>query len=108
MYPPNMTFKAALQAGYVKPIRNTPYLNYVASLTCPCGVPADEAHHGIDIGLGGGMGTKLDDLFTMPACRGCHGEIHTDVKKWEEKHGLQLLHILMTLRQAVEDGVITL
>ncbi len=108
MYPQNLTFKAALQAGYVKPIRNKPYLNYVSSLNCPCGNPADEAHHGIDIGLGGGMGTKLDDLFSMPVCRQCHGSIHSDKAAWEMKHGPQTLHIMLTIRQAIEDGVLSL
>lgn len=108
MYPANMTFKQAFQAGYIKPVRNNPYLNYVASLICSCGAPADEAHHGIDIGLGGGMGTKQDDLFTMPVCRRCHEEIHLNVLQWEIEHGQQTLHILLTLRQAIEEGVITL
>ena len=104
-----MTFKQKLIAGYIKPVRSRPYLNYVKSLECcGCGVKADEAHHIISAGLGGGMGTKASDLLVMPVCRGCHDEIHRDTKAWESTYGSQYKHICLTLLQAVDDGVISL
>jgi len=101
-----MNFKRKLQAGLIKPYRNKNYLKYVASLECPCGNPADEAHHIIDAGLGGGMGTKQGDIFSIPVCRGCHTLLHGNVGKWESIYGAQTLWIALTIAQAMEDGVI--
>ena len=101
-----LSFKRALQSGYVKPYRNKAYLVYLSGLTCPCGAPACEAHHLIAAGFGGGMGTKASDIFALPICRECHDEIHRDVKAWEELFGSQWEHICMALHQAVSDGVL--
>lgn len=101
-----MNFKQKLQAGYVKPIRNVNYLKYVSSLECPCGAPADEAHHAIDVGLGKGMGTKASDLCVLPVCRNCHNLIHHNREDWEYRFGPQLLWVYLTIEQAVNEGVI--
>ena len=102
-----MNFRRRLQAGLVKPFRSRPYLDWVASLECcGCGSPADEAHHAIEVGLGGGMGTKPSDLMTIPLCRGCHTNLHYDVGLWEQIHGPQMLWVYLTIEQAREEGVI--
>ena len=104
-----MNFKRKLIAGMIKPIRSRAYLSYVSSLECcGCGVQADEAHHIISAGLGGGMGTKASDLLVMPVCRGCHDALHKDVKAWEATNNSQWMHVCLTLLQAAEDGVINL
>ena len=105
-----LTYKQALQAGYVKPIRSKPYLQYVASLPCVvCGCePAGNAHHVIDAGMGGGMGTKASDLFTFPLCRSHHDELHRCISEFEEKHGSQWMWVALTIHQAVTDGAISL
>lgn len=93
----------------MKPYRSKAYLAWVASLDCcGCGMPANEAHHIISAGLGGGMGTKPSDSLTMPVCRSCHDAIHRDVKAWEATYNSQWMHVCLTMLQAVEDGVITL
>jgi hypothetical protein len=106
----NRTYKQALQAGYVKPIRSKPYLNYVGSLPCVvCGCePAGEAHHVIDSGIGGGMGTKASDIFVFPLCRIHHTWLHDDVDKFEEKFGDQWMWVCLTIHQAITEGVLTL
>ena len=104
-----MTYKQALQRGYLKPIRNKPYLNYVASLPCVvCGQePAGDAHHAIGVGFGG-MGDKASDLFTMPLCRVCHDILHAGVKDWEALHGIQWEHVALTIHEAITSGAISL
>jgi hypothetical protein len=103
-----MNFKRKIQAGLLEPYRSRAYINYVKSLECSCGKPADEAHHVISAGLGGGMGTKPSDLLTFPVCRACHDEIHRDVKAWESTYNSQWMHVCLTLLQAQDDGVINL
>lgn len=103
-----LSFKRALQAGYVKPYRNKAYLVYLSGLTCPCGAQACEAHHLIAAGFGGGMGTKNSDLMAMPICRNCHEEIHRDVKAWEELFGSQWMWICMSLHQGISEGILRL
>ena len=102
----NRSFKQKMQAGYVRPFRSRAYLQYVSSLQCPCGNPADEAHHVIDCGLGGGMGTKPSDLATIPLCRTCHSMIHNNVAAWENVFGPQMLWVYLTIEEARENGVI--
>lgn len=105
-----LTYRQALQAGYQKPIRSKAYLQYVASLPCVvCGCePASEAHHVIDAGMGGGMGTKASDLFVFPLCRIHHTWLHDDVAKFEYKFGSQWMHVCLTIHQAITEGAITL
>ena len=106
----SLTYKQALQKGYVKPIRNKAYLKFVASLPCAvCGVePAGEAHHVIDAGMGGGMGTKASDLFVFPLCRLHHTLLHDNVERWEAYNGSQWQFVALTIHQAITDGAISL
>ena len=102
-----LTFKQKLQKGYVKPYRNQNYIKWVKQQVCPCGNHADDAHHVIDVGLGG-MGTKASDLLTFPVCRSCHQDIHANLKHWENIYGDQMFWVAMTIEQAREEGVISL
>lgn len=104
-----LTYKQALQAGYVKPIRSKAYLQFVASLPCVCcgAEPAGDAHHVIDVGFGG-MGTKASDLFTIPMCRGHHTELHKNIGEWEKVNGSQWMWVALTIHQGVTDGAISL
>jgi hypothetical protein len=104
----NLTFKQKMQKGYVRPLRSRNYLAFVSSLQCPCGNQADEAHHVIDCGLGGGMGTKPSDLATIPICRTCHQQLHNNVAAWEQHFGSQLLWVYLTIEEARESGVFEL
>lgn len=105
----NLTFKQAMQRGYIKPVRNKKYLMWmVKSGRCPCGADPTEAHHLIDAGLGGGMGSKASDLLAFPICRACHVLLHTDVVEWEDLNGCQWEHAGLTIAQAVNDGKIIL
>lgn len=71
------------------------YTRWVKTQKCmTCGNQADDPHHIIGHGLGG-MGTKADDLFVIPLCRKCHNELHAGVKDFEEKHGSQLLLLIV-------------
>ncbi len=102
-----MNYRRKLQAGLVKPFRSKPYLDWVKSLECcGCGAPADDAHHIIDSGFGGGMGTKPSDFQTIPLCRGCHTNLHENVKVWESIHGSQSFFVCLIHEQAREEGVI--
>jgi len=104
----NLTFKAALQKGYIKPVRNKAYLVWMVKAgRCPCGAAATEAHHLIDSGFGGGMGTKNSDLLAFPICGVCHSELHACVSEWEETYNSQWEHVALTMAQAVNEGVLT-
>ncbi|WP_140921091.1 DUF968 domain-containing protein [Limnobaculum xujianqingii] len=72
---------------------------------CGCGATADDPHHVIGHGLGG-MGTKVHDLFVLPLCRRCHGEIHADTKAWEERHDNQLTLLFRFLNRALGIGAL--
>lgn len=72
---------------------------------CNCRQPADDPHHIIGHGQGG-MGTKAHDLFVIPLCRRCHGEIHADTKAWEQKHGSQIELLFRFLDRALGIGAI--
>jgi len=62
LIPAGMTFKHALRAGYVKPYRNRNYLDFVKTLTCPCGAPADDPSH---VNSYKGTGTKSPDVVYL-------------------------------------------
>jgi len=92
-----------------KPERSQKYLNWVKSLPCAAtGAPADDAHHGQDIGLGGGM--KPSDFFTMPLTREQHGRRHSAGRVAFERYWgcEEATAILKTLDKALHDGVITI
>ena len=61
-----------------KALRDRVYLDYVRSFPCAwCrrGQPS-EPHHFME--RGGGMGMKVDDHYTVPLCRECHQQWHTE------------------------------
>jgi hypothetical protein len=104
-----MNFKRKLQAGLIKPFRSKAYLSYVKSLECcGCGSQADDPHHVIGAGLGGGMGTKPSDMAVIPLCRVCHEELHDSPADWELLRGSQWLWVYLTLEQARGEGVLVL
>lgn len=102
-----MNFRRKLQAGLIKPFRSKAYRDYVSSLECPCGNPADDPSH-VNVGHYKGMGTKAPDLFIWPSCRICHCLYETDRERWRELYGDEWEWVALTLAQAREDGVITL
>lgn len=101
-----LTFTQKLTFGYVQPWRSRKYLDWVKSLPCcVCGRPADDPHHINRAGKG--MGTKQADCFVIPLCREHHDEIErVGSKSWEGRYGEQRDHALMTIAQAVHDGVL--
>lgn len=79
------------------------YLRWVRTLPCShCGNPEAEPHHIIGIGASG-MGTKADDIHTMPLCRRCHDEVHRDQGAWLFA---QVRWILLTQNRALEEGIL--
>lgn len=86
-------------------MKSPKYIAWVKTLNCchckttgPC-----DAHHLIDIGLGA-MGGKAPDIAAVPLCggiEGCHGQFHADPLGWPQAKWL-----ILTLTQAIEDGVI--
>lgn len=102
--PPGMTFKQAMQAGYVGRIEDRSYMDWVKTLPCVgCAAPADDPHH-ITGTKNRGMGSKVPDYWTIPVCRVCHDEIHNDASTWEYYHGSQMEHAAITMLQAIVEG----
>ncbi len=102
--PPYMTFRQAMQAGYVGRIEDRKYMDWVKRLVCcGCGAPADDPHH-ITNTKNRAMGSKVPDYWVIPVCRTCHDAIHHDAAKWEDEHGTQYEHVCWTLLQAVACG----
>jgi len=81
--------------------KNNKYLAFVRSLPCShCKTPEADPHHIINIGMGG-MGTKADDIHTMPLCVPCHAKVHANPKDWIEP---QIRWLLTTQNMAQEAG----
>ena len=81
--------------------KNNKYLQFVRSLPCAyCKAPEADPHHIIGIGMGG-MGTRADDLATMPLCMKCHAKVHENPKEWIEP---QIRWLLSTQNMAQEAG----
>ena len=88
-----------------KPWRNKPYLQWVKSLPCcVTGHPADDFHHLIACGLGGSMGSKIGDNFTIPLTRQIHMELHHDPVLWESRYGKQRDFLAETAKLALKEG----
>ncbi|MNG16276.1 hypothetical protein D3C84_1001720 [compost metagenome] len=52
------------------------------------------------------MGSKTNDLMTFPLCHQAHMELHNKGwQQWEQTHGSQLDHVVMTLNKAAGLGV---
>ena len=87
------------------PERSRKYLDWVKTLDCAvCLQPADDPHHGQDIGLGGGL--KPSDFFTVPLCRRCHAERHKSGTQVFDYQGGEAEAILRTLDRALHEGII--
>jgi len=87
------------------PTRSKKYMAWLKTQNCvQCGMPADDPHHIIDCGLGGGV--KASDLHAIPMCRPHHRLLHHDVGLWEELHGRQEHHVLKTQKAAEAAGVL--
>jgi hypothetical protein len=53
------------------------------------------------------MGTKPSDFpYAIPLCRPCHTLLHADVAEWEDANGSQALFALLTVHQALDEGII--
>lgn len=78
------------------------YKQWVKKQPCVCcGDQADDPHHIINVGLGGSMGAKQHDFFTIPVCRVHHNQIHEDVQAWESEYGSQLMWVVRTQNKAL-------
>jgi hypothetical protein len=104
--PPFLTFSQALSRGYVERMEDRAYMDWVKQLKCvSCHAPADDPHHPYGTQYKG-MGTKVPDYWVIPVCRNCHDALHHNVAGWEEANGTQYQHALLTLTQALYEGVI--
>lgn len=102
--PPGMDFHRALTLGYVGRLESDAYRRWVKTLPCVCcGMPGDDPHHPHGAGFKG-MGTKVPDWWCFSMTRNCHDNLHHNVAAWEELHGSQHMHALMTLTQAIHEG----
>jgi hypothetical protein len=106
MIPFGMTYRRALQAGYVTPVRDEKYLALVRELPCcVCGAPPRSDPHHIVLRSGyKGFNYKLPDVWAIPLCRSHHDEIQQGVERWEERHGCQKEFALLTLAQLYSEG----
>jgi len=85
------------------------YIKFVSELPCcACYIKNDTvvAHHlkGRGSPLSGGAGIKASDIFTMPLCFECHGEMHQGNRELMDS---QFFFILQTLDKAMKTGVIS-
>lgn len=113
LFPPQMTFWQAFQAGLVEPIKNPAYLAYLHTLPCAVENTRREltVHHVIGHGLRGHSDKTCDFLaFPLEAKlhlpdypRALHA-MNFGWRRWEEEHGSQLEHALRTLLRAIHEG----
>lgn len=83
------------------------YLAFVRQLPCVVTGQTEgiEAHHIVGHGLSV-MGSKAHDHLTFPLCHDAHMELHNKGwQQWEQAHGSQLEHVVMTLNKAAGLGV---
>lgn len=113
IYPPNMSFWQAMQAGMVRPIESESYLSWVRTRPCVItGRPAT-AHHMVGHGLKPNGG-KTSDILAFPLCEEYHlpdypnGLHHMGHKRWEMIHGDQRIYVMQTLVEAIYCGVLKL
>lgn len=100
------TPNALLGIPKLKTFQCEKYLKWVRTLPCAVtGREGVEAHHLIDV-LGGTMGGKTHDLFTIPLSHEQHRLLHHDRKAWEKRNGPQWYHVLKTIDKALALGVL--
>lgn len=83
------------------------YLAFVRQLPCVVTGQTEgiEAHHVVGHGLSV-MGSKTHDLMVFPLSHQAHMELHNKGwQQWEQTHGSQLEHVVMTLNKAAGLGV---
>ena len=84
-------------------MKSEKYLSFVRTLPCAlCGSHPSEAHHAINIGLGGYIGGKVSDILSMPLCQRHHAEIHRIGRDDSQKNW-----VLKTITKAIDHGIIT-
>ena len=86
--------------------RSEKYLKFVREQDCVnCGKPANidgmDAHHITGANLGKGIGTKIADIFCVPACRKCHTQIHSNQNLVDQQR-----HALLMIEKALNEGVL--
>jgi hypothetical protein len=108
--------KSALPFSEPRRIRDREHVRYVAKQPCLiCGRQPCDAHH-LRFTQRRALGRKVSDEFTVPLCRGHHGEVHRhgDEAAWWDKAGIDptlnartlwlKTHPLPTLNPRVKGG----
>ena len=87
--------------------RSEKYLKFVREQDCVnCGKPANidgmDAHHVTGMNLGKGMGSKISDSHTLPLCRVCHNQVHSNKNLVDQQR-----HALLMIEKALMAGILT-
>ena len=89
-----------------KPYRSKKYLKWIRSH--PCVVTGREydivAHHIINCGFSGVIGSKVSDLFTIPLNSEIHQQLHHNPKAFEQRYDQKRL-ALEFIDKAISEGV---
>ncbi len=90
-----------------KPVRSKKYLDFVRSLPCCYSGKTDDiqAHHIISSGLGGVMGSKVSDIFTIPLHAVYHAKLHSFPQSMQIDQNLECLKVI---DKALREGVISI
>ena len=79
------------------------YLAWVRTKPCcGCGNPNTEPHHVIGLGMGI-TGDTASDIHTIPVCRPCHREVHSEPKKYALP---QVRWLMKTQDQAIKEEML--
>lgn len=111
IFPPQMTFWHAMQAGLIQPVESEDYLAWVRTRPCVLTGGKADAHHMVGHGLKPNGG-KVSDLLTFPLAPKAHrpqfaGSLHHwGSTAWERQYGDQRVFVLQTLVEAIHRGVI--
>ncbi len=111
IYPPQMSFWRALQAGLVPEWRSERYLAWVRKLpSVLSGKTPCDAHHLVGHGLKG-KGGKVSDMLVFPLTHEEHQESKTALhvlgsSDWERRFDDQRIFVLQTLVEAIHRGVL--
>jgi DNA recombination protein Rad52 len=91
--------KSQLALAEPKRLRDKAHLKFVASQPClVCGRQPSDPHH-LRFAQPRALGLKVSDEFTVPLCRGHHGELHQvgNEEAWWENLQINALEIAKTL-----------